>query len=1174
MRFISGKAILVALLTCVSLGAQQMINPATNINWPKVSGSGAPSSGLCTTNYGQPYTDTTEPNYYICTPVGWFFIGGSSAGVRSLNSLVGDVSLVSGDGSMRITPDPDSSSVDLSTVYTGVFQNAITLPSDAQHVVIYPTTYSTVTDPGEQGGVSASITGKQPSIFAWQGTTNAEEWGVTGVSGFALPAGVSEGSVTAIYLIGTTSTSYSPGDSGSPFNTDTICTDGSNAYGFGPSGVTSRAFGGISGNVPWGPTASTVATVWTASNLGDVTCTATIGGGAPLLFGASGGLQVTKLAVVAYYTGTPVTQSSPSSLNWPLYTDGTALNISLPPNTGYDVGVDGTAYVASVAGYAAGGGYTALGHGTQFSILPANTNSITNPTLNINGTGNLLLKKFGATALALNDVVAGTDMNVLLIAPATGGSYWELQNPQTASGGGAVSSVSNSDGSLTISPTTGAVVASLNSGHSNTWTASQVFNASVTGTGSFTTSSASGMTANDGAGNVVGFTPSGVILSKSGYPTVHGQITGSKIVSWGAASPVITPDVRLKIGDLTIAGQAAASSTECLQIDTSGNVTKTGAICPTGGSGLTSLNGLTGPALSIVSTDGSVSVTPLTTTVDLSVTGGGGGSPNTDPSTTAIIVTSGSIPLGVGPSPADTTTTYCQADGYTSDDSWATVKSMLPIVTSVSVSSGVATATFSDAAAWSPIVGNILTGRGFTGTLTSLNNSEFIVTGVGTGTYSFATTLADNTYTDTGTTPCARNVVSYLARNSMMLGHGNIVNASVAGGTIANIDSNFTALIGSQPATTTALTAGSPVRIVNWVDSNSQSTADYANYASVYTKAHALGDNVTVYLVATPSTSDSDNGGAAWGAIQKYLIENGPGVYFDAYLDERALSFVAGSPWHTGGTQHFSYAGAQVGGADLATLISTGAAKQVIRPNNSGFLGIPSLVDTNKFTGDFNTFHKVIAGEYGDTYGVELLGYNNIGIVTTSRGGWHLGFRTTSDGDAVNSTVTPGGYGIGWTDNVAFSAPNTCMMRIGANMAALGNCSSTTDASGTWSYASWLSPITTAPTVGTACTVAGQRQFDSAGSDVYCDAATMLWTAFTSRILVFQLTTTAAATSDTITAQGVTASSHCAGLGPRDAVAAANVATSYISALGSNSITVTHVTTATSMVYDIMCSAN
>jgi hypothetical protein len=42
-----------------------------------------------------------------------------------------------------------------------------------------------------------------------------------------------------------------------------------------------------------------------------------------------------------------------------------------------------------------------------------------------------------------------------------------------------VSSVSNSDGTLTISTTTGAVVASLNLGHANTWTGQQTFNTSA-----------------------------------------------------------------------------------------------------------------------------------------------------------------------------------------------------------------------------------------------------------------------------------------------------------------------------------------------------------------------------------------------------------------------------------------------------------------------------------------------------------------------------------------------------------------------------------------------------------------------------------------------------------------------------------------------------------------------
>ena len=47
---------------------------------------------------------------------------------------------------------------------------------------------------------------------------------------------------------------------------------------------------------------------------------------------------------------------------------------------------------------------------------------------------------------------------------------------QSGSGGGAVSSVSNTDGTIAIAPTTGAVVVSLALGHANTWTGQQTFN--------------------------------------------------------------------------------------------------------------------------------------------------------------------------------------------------------------------------------------------------------------------------------------------------------------------------------------------------------------------------------------------------------------------------------------------------------------------------------------------------------------------------------------------------------------------------------------------------------------------------------------------------------------------------------------------------------------------------
>lgn len=65
-----------------------------------------------------------------------------------------------------------------------------------------------------------------------------------------------------------------------------------------------------------------------------------------------------------------------------------------------------------------------------------------------------------------------TDLQKLFIKNSTA---WELYN--------AVTSVTNSDGTLTISPTTGTVVASLALGHTNTWTGIQSFNGIGSSTG-------------------------------------------------------------------------------------------------------------------------------------------------------------------------------------------------------------------------------------------------------------------------------------------------------------------------------------------------------------------------------------------------------------------------------------------------------------------------------------------------------------------------------------------------------------------------------------------------------------------------------------------------------------------------------------------------------------------
>ena len=83
------------------------------------------------------------------------------------------------------------------------------------------------------------------------------------------------------------------------------------------------------------------------------------------------------------------------------------------------------------------------------------------------------------TTLTANNVILGNGTSApTFVAPSTSGNVLTSNGStwtSAAAGAGAISSVSNSDGTLTISPTTGAVVASIALGHANRWTGIQDF---------------------------------------------------------------------------------------------------------------------------------------------------------------------------------------------------------------------------------------------------------------------------------------------------------------------------------------------------------------------------------------------------------------------------------------------------------------------------------------------------------------------------------------------------------------------------------------------------------------------------------------------------------------------------------------------------------------------------
>lgn len=123
----------------------------------------------------------------------------------------------------------------------------------------------------------------------------------------------------------------------------------------------------------------------------------------------------------------------------------------------------------------------------------------------------------GIAAIAANTIVGNNT--------AGSASPIALTVAQVNSMLGVPTSVSNSDGTLTISPTTGAVVASLALGHANTWTAAQTFNSGNLRLGGATSGST---TLNATA------TASGTITLPAVTDTVAVLGTADQVVSGGA----------------------------------------------------------------------------------------------------------------------------------------------------------------------------------------------------------------------------------------------------------------------------------------------------------------------------------------------------------------------------------------------------------------------------------------------------------------------------------------------------------------------------------------------------------------------------------------------------------------------------------------------------------------
>jgi hypothetical protein len=146
-----------------------------------------------------------------------------------------------------------------------------------------------------------------------------------------------------------------------------------------------------------------------------------------------------------FQTANPAVTTTPNALKTFVTATGVVTSIS---------NSDGTLTISPTTGAAVGS--LALGHANSWTALQTFTTLTASSTVTLTG----ISTAAGTTCLALN-----ASNQIVGSGSACG------------TGAGAVTSVTNSDGTLTITPTTGAVVASLALGHANTWSGIQTFSA-------------------------------------------------------------------------------------------------------------------------------------------------------------------------------------------------------------------------------------------------------------------------------------------------------------------------------------------------------------------------------------------------------------------------------------------------------------------------------------------------------------------------------------------------------------------------------------------------------------------------------------------------------------------------------------------------------------------------
>jgi hypothetical protein len=182
---------------------------------------------------------------------------------------------------------------------------------------------------------------------------------------------------------------------------------------------------------------------------------------------------------------------------------------------------------------------------------------------------------------ALSFTLSSVAQNSAFLGPLSGSGVPTFRAITAADlpGGSIVNSVANSDGTLTISPTTGAVIASLALGNANSWTGTQTFATitptTISGAANFSGTPTFAAGAGLGTGTYSGAAVFSGAVNFTGTP-VFSTITAGKVVIGGTGGS-LTDSVNLTFtgSTLTVGLAGTSSGTLSLAGSTSGTATLT-----------------------------------------------------------------------------------------------------------------------------------------------------------------------------------------------------------------------------------------------------------------------------------------------------------------------------------------------------------------------------------------------------------------------------------------------------------------------------------------------------------------------------------------------------------------------------------------------------------------------